>query len=154
MLRVMKNSGRVTSRANDGQRGTRGRVDFQATTNSDGTYSVEFVDYGNYGKNRWDAKVVIPAEELKSMISLLQKLSRGDLASTLPEFVAPVAEEAPATEVAAATSDEAQALAASGAPPQRIKRKARTAPAAVGECREPAGAARRKAQPAAEIVQS
>lgn len=95
MFRALKNSGLVYSRANDGDRGNRGRIEL-ALNRKDGKMTLSFSDVGNYGKNRWDAEVIVTAEDVQQMVDTLSAfLEIADDGCSLPEFVEAKTEDAP-----------------------------------------------------------
>jgi len=86
MLTVTRRSGASSTADRNrtgAQKGNKGRLELFATDRGNGNYSVSFVDYGNFGKERWAADFgVLTQEQLNDMIESLQALRSGALDTT------------------------------------------------------------------------
>jgi hypothetical protein len=90
MLRAVKDeSNKVLTRANRGREGGRrgklGAAYIWLEKASSQNFYLNFVDVGSYGRNRWDVRVTLTADQLKDMISTLQALQKGQIKRTLDD---------------------------------------------------------------------
>lgn len=108
MLTVTRRSGASSTADRDrtgAQKGRKGRLELFASANGDGTYSVSFSDYGNFGKERWSADFgTLTEEQLNDVIESLRALQSGVIDTTHVPFELISAQdgeptEAPAEEV-------------------------------------------------------
>jgi len=92
-------------------KGEHGRIDEWAQIEPDGRYSFNYLDVGNYGKERWTSRSYVTGEQLDHAIAQLQALRAGQIATTrLPvEAPAPTVTEAPAAAPTEATAPTATA---------------------------------------------
>jgi hypothetical protein len=74
---------------NSKRKGNRGRLELFASKNQvDGTFCLTFIDYGNYGRERWSASFgSVSPETLDSMISALQALRNGSVDTTYQHYM-------------------------------------------------------------------
>ena len=89
MMRVLKNTGNVTSSAVEkATKSDKGRVELcvydTLETDANGKkYELDFTEYGNYGRVRWQTNVLLSEAEVKDMQSLLCQVLSGKLVETL-----------------------------------------------------------------------
>lgn len=98
MLTVTRKEG-ATSTADKGrtgtQKGNKGRLELFASKSTDGTcYTVSFVDYGNFGRERWSADFGrLTDAQLTDMIEALEALRAGNIDTTHAPFEQVLAQE-------------------------------------------------------------
>lgn len=110
MLTVSRKSG-ASSTADKGrtgsQKGSKGRLELFASRNTDGTYSVSFADYGNFGRERWAADFgTVTEAQLSDLIDALSALQSGVIDTTHVPFEAVVAQDGEPTETVEAPAEE------------------------------------------------
>ena len=89
MLRVPKNTGRISSTANDKPTSnSKGRVELCLASNGEDPV-LYFEERGNYGKVRWSTTVQLTRQEVEEMVRSAQSWLDGTVGVTLQEVVAP-----------------------------------------------------------------
>ena len=86
MLTVLKKNG-ATSTAEKvtkkGPKGVKGRLELFAEQADNGTFRIHFVDYGRYGKVRWEADFgTLSREQIENLAADLQALADGQFDNT------------------------------------------------------------------------
>lgn len=72
-----------TAGSGAGKRGFKGRLDLTAAVNEDGSYSLRFTDYGNFGKVRWEGDFgTLSKEDLEDMSDALLDLANNRINTT------------------------------------------------------------------------
>ena len=95
MLTVTKKSGATSSAGDVVKKGSRGRLEMFASRRGDGSYTLDFTDYGNFGKERWSANFgTLSADDLNSMIDALINLRDNEIDTTHLPFEDLQAQEA------------------------------------------------------------
>ncbi len=97
-------------------KGERGRIEEWAQAEADGRYSFNYLDVGNYGKDRWASKGYLTADELDAAIAKLQALRNGEIATTRLEPEPAPAPEAAAPEAASASAEAVEEAKSEAAP--------------------------------------
>jgi len=119
MLTVMKRNGATSSAGDTVKKGHRGRLELFASRSEDGSYTLDFTDYGNFGKERWSANFgTLTREDLESMIDALINLRDDEIDSTHLPFedlqaqeAAPVETEEPESAPAVETTESVRGSA-------------------------------------------
>jgi hypothetical protein len=109
MLTISKKDGAIST-AGAAKKGDKGRLELNAFSRGDGTYGLNFKDYGNYGRIRWEASFGdLTEHSIDDMIEALQELRAGQIEDTAVEFQPPQPEpEAEAEPVEEELEDEAE----------------------------------------------
>ena len=83
MLTVMKRNGATSSAGDTVKKGHKGRLELFASKRDDGSYTLDFCDVGNFGKERWSANFgTLSADDLNSMIDALINLRDNEIDTT------------------------------------------------------------------------
>jgi len=77
---LAKNVGSAT------RKGSLGRIEEWAERDGNGGFVKKFVDYGNYGRERYHGEVTLSREDVEDMIFRLQELLEGDVETTHVKF--------------------------------------------------------------------
>lgn len=95
MLRVPKSSNRVVSTANDHPTtNSKGRVELCLSTNPEtATPVLNFSEYGNYGRLRWNTEVQLTRAEVEQIVRSAQEWLSGQVEDTLRKPNLPVTPE-------------------------------------------------------------
>ena len=73
-------------------KGERGRIEQWVQAEKDGRFSFNYVDVGNYGKERWTSKAYCTRDELLAIVDQLTALAGGDVTTTRLPTEEPAAE--------------------------------------------------------------
>lgn len=112
MLTISKKNGATSTAGGIAKKGDKGRLELSATRNGD-VYGLSFKDYGNYGRERWQADFGELTElDIEDMIEALQELRAGALDDTAVEFTPPQPEPEAEAEPVAETIEDEQELSA------------------------------------------
>ena len=103
------------------QKGEKGRLELFASRSEDGNATLTFVDYGNYGKERWSANFgPLTTEQINEMVDALIDFRDGEVETTHLPFEVEAQgseptpdsdESAPAVETSETTRGESEASA-------------------------------------------
>lgn len=106
MLTISKKDGAIST-AGAAKKGDKGRLELNAFSRGDGTYGVNFKDYGNYGRIRWEASFGdLTEHSIDDMIEALTELRQGLIEDTAVEFQPTQPEPEPEAEAELVEEDE------------------------------------------------
>jgi hypothetical protein len=75
-------SGLTRSSAGEAKKGEKGKIEFWLQRESADSFSSNFLDTGNYGKDRWSGAAIKPISDLDRVIQLLCDFRDGKIDST------------------------------------------------------------------------